>query len=316
MNPNPRSRSYRDAATPDYVNVALPGRPRTAKPAIAGDLSDLGRVRTKGALIDDDLPLDKELDQYYTCETFAKTCYAIFCEHYDPRTFQMVEPSAGTGVFFALLPLGSLGYDVDPKYPGIETADFLTVEIGGALLVAVIGNPPFGKSASLAVRFFNHAARRAIVIAFIMPRSVRKAAIENRLDRSFHLLREEEVPDHAFLFRGKTFNVPAVFQIWEHRIEPRQLKPVETTHPDFEFTTPDLADFAIQRVGARAGRVHHNLKASTSSHYFIRGPVEAAMRRLDFASVTGNVAGNPSLSKSEIVMLYREWIGRSAREAA
>jgi len=146
-----------------------------------------------------------------------------------------------------------------------------------------------------------------------MPRSVRNAAIENRLDRAFHLLREDIVPDHAFLFRGKPFNVPAVFQVWERRPEPRQLKPVETKHLDFEFITPDLADFAIERVGARAGRVHRDFTAGPNSHYFIRGDVEADMRRLDFTSVMGNAAGNPSLSKSEIVLLYSEWIGRGSR---
>lgn len=41
----------------------------------------------------------------------------------------MIEPSAGTGSFYALLPAGSVGYDVEPKFPGIQTADFLTVEI-------------------------------------------------------------------------------------------------------------------------------------------------------------------------------------------
>jgi hypothetical protein len=132
-----------------------------------------------------------------------------------------------------------------------------------------------------------------IAIALILPRTFRKASIENRIDRAFHLLREETVPDDAFLFRSKLYNVPAVFKIWERRGELRGLRHVETQHPDFEFTTSDRADFAIQRVGARAGRVHHDFTVSPSSHYFIRGNVEAIMARLDFASVVGNVAGNP-----------------------
>ena len=115
------------------------------------------------------------------------------------------------------------------------------------------------------------------------------------------------MPANAFLFRGRQYNVPADFQLWERRPVQRALRAVETSHPDFEFTTPDRADFAIQRVGARAGRVHRDLTASPSSHYFIRGKVAGIMERLDFASVTRNVAGNPSLAKSEIVALYREW---------
>jgi hypothetical protein len=218
----------------------------------------------------------------------------------------MVEPSAGTGSFLKLLPAGSLAYDIDPKYPGIHTADFLTVKIPSDRNVAIIGNPPFGKNASTAVRFFNHAARQSSVIALILPRSFRKASIQKRLDPAFHLLRDEVVPNDAFLFRSKPYNVPAVFQIWERRSQPRSVRAIETRHPDFEFTGPDRADFAIQRVGAQAGRVHRNFRASPSSHYFIRGDVEAVMAQLDFASVTGNVAGNPSLSKSEIVCMYRQ----------
>ena len=231
--------------------------------------------------------------------------------YYEPKEFQMVEPSAGTGSFLRLLPSGSLGYDIDPKYPGIETADFLAVKIqperGSEKRIAIIGNPPFGKNGSMAVLFFNHAASQAQIIALILPRSFRKASIENRIDPDFHRVHEETVPANAFLFRTKPYDVPAVFQIWEFRKQQRTKRHVETKHPDFEFTTADRADFAIQRVGARAGRVHHDFTMSPNSHYFIRGDVEAVMAQLDFASVTGDVSGNPSLAKSEIITLYCDW---------
>lgn len=257
-------------------------------------------------LTKDDRPEDIRLDQYYTEGDVAAHFYKIFQEHFDPTMFKIVEPSAGAGSFSRLLPIGSLGFDLRPKHPGIHRADYLTVKIYGREKIAIIGNPPFGKNASTAVRFFNHAARQAHVIALILPRSFKKASIENRIDTAFHLLREEEVPANAFVFRSKPYDVPAVFQIWERRREPRKLRQCETRHPDFEFTTYDRADFAIQRVGAQAGRVHHDFTVSAKSHYFIRGDVEAVMRQLDFSKVTRNVAGNPSLAKSEIVALYRE----------
>lgn len=253
---------------------------------------------------------DVLLDQYYTDPDVAQHCYEIFKQFFDPSKFQMVEPTAGTGSFLRLLPSGALAYDLDPRWPGIQTADFLRIWIATYRPIAMIGNPPFGKNASMAVRIFNHAATQSQVIAMILPRSFQKASIQNRLNRSFHLIREEMIPEHAFLFRGKPYNVPAVFQIWERRAEPRPLLPVETSHPDFEFTTPDRADFAIQRVGARAGRVHCDFSRSPNSHYFIRGNVEAIMKRLNFASVIGNVAGNPSLSRAELVSLYKAATGR------
>lgn len=137
-------------------------------------------------------PQDVLLDQYYTCQQVARKLYGVFQEYFDPNQYQLVEPSAGTGSFFRLMPHGSLAFDVDPKYPGIRTADFLCVEIRSEREVAVVGNPPFGRNASMAVRFFNHAAWQASVIALILPRTFRKASIENRLDRNFHLGRVDK----------------------------------------------------------------------------------------------------------------------------
>lgn len=263
----------------------------------------------------------RHLDQIYTRDDVAQLLYDLFKGYFDPTNYVMIEPSAGTGPFYKLLPVGSLGYDLEPKCEGVEKADFLTVEIDiPREKVAVIGNPPFGKNASLAVRFFNHAAGQSSVIAFIVPRSFKKASIENRLDRKFHLVREMPVPKDAFLFDDQPYDVPCVFQIWERRETKRVLRPTRTTHSDFKFTTVDRAHFAIRRIGARAGHIDHDLNKSASSHYFIKGlagrNVEAIMRQLDFASVAGNTAGCPSIAKSEIVALYAAKIRKSAvREA-
>jgi hypothetical protein len=278
-----------------------------------GEVSPAPVGTAPNAAINDNKSSDEVLGQYYTREDLAARFYDVFCGRFDPSLYQIVEPSAGEGAFFKLLPPGSLGYDVEPKYPGIATSDFLEVTIPSDRRIAIIGNPPFGRNASMAVRFFNHAACQCDVIALILPRSFRKASIENRLDPAFHLVHEELVPDNAFIFRAKPYNVPAIFQMWRRHLQPRKLQQIETDHPDFAFTTPDLADFAIQRVGARAGRVHFDLTMSPSSHYFIKGAVEDIMTKIDFSRVVGNVAGNPSLSKSEIVAMYREWVARQSR---
>lgn len=258
-------------------------------------------------------------DQYYTRDDVARALYAEFVKRYNPDLFQMVEPSAGAGAFFMQMPYGSLAVDIDPKGPGIIKANYLERRVEGGLPVATIGNPPFGAKSSMAVAFFNHAATQSAVIAFVLPRTFRKRKLQNRLNRNFHLVHEQVVPPNAFLFMGKPYNVPAVFQIWERRGVERALHITKTNHPDFEFTTRDKADFAIQRVGARAGRTHHDFERSANSHYFIRvagrstkaiARVKRIMRMLDFAGAAGNVAGNPSLAKSEIVALYQAFITR------
>lgn len=184
-------------------------------PVQSEQIGDVTDIKTTYSAINDNFSSSIGLDQYYTRQDVAERLYSVFKEHFDPNQYQMVEPSAGTGSFLKLLPGGSLAYDVDPKYPGIQTADFLKIEIESDRdrEIVIIGNPPFGKNTGMAVRFFNRAARRANVIAFIVPRTFRKASVVNRLDRHFHLLREEPVPSNAFLFNSKPYNVPAVFQI-------------------------------------------------------------------------------------------------------
>lgn len=258
---------------------------------------------------------DKLLDQYYTRPEIAAHCYSIFLKHFDPANFLLVEPSAGTGSFFRLLPQGSLAFDVDPKFPSVEKADFLTVTVESDRPVATVGNPPFGKNSSLAISFFNHAASQADVIAMILPKTFRKDSTLKRLDQNFHLLTEEALPADAFVFRSEPYNLPTIFQVWVRRPGKRDLPQGKRSHPDFAFTKPEKANFVIQRVGARAGRIHHDLGASPKSHYFIKGKVEAIMAKLDLASVAANTAGNPSLAKTEIVRLYSEWIEASASGA-
>lgn len=257
-----------------------------------------------------------QLDQYYTKPAIAMRCYRILRRHYNTSSFLMVEPSAGTGAFARLLPPGSLAYDLEPKHSLVQKADFFKVAIPRGQPVMVIGNPPFGRASRVAVAFFNHAAKFASVIAMILPRTVRKAGIENKLDRAFHLVMEEIVPRNAFEFEGREHDVPTVFQIWERRAEPRALRPVERTHPNFKFVTRADADFAIRRIGVNAGTIHRDLTVSASSHYFIKGDVEAAMRQLNLAGVAADTAAIPSLAKSEIVALYRQHVeGRSLQPA-
>ena len=283
----------------------------------ANSKKNLGRrTSAKPPSKSDEVAYAKYWDQYYTQHLIAAALYQILLKYIDPKDYLFVEPSAGTGAFLPSLPQPFLAYDVHPKHPGIMNANFLTVTLPGNKRIIVIGNPPFGKCASAAVAFFNHAASHPNVeiIAMIFPRTFRKFSLVNRLNQEFHLLHEHDLPEYAFLFNSKPFNIPAVFQIWVRKPVLRPVCPKEVVHPDFEFTDAKNADFAIQRVGARAGRIHHNFKLSASSHYFIKGNVEGIMRQLDFARFVGDVAGNPSLSKAEIVHLYSEFI--KCRKAA
>lgn len=219
------------------------------------------------------------------------------------------------------MPRGSLGYDLEPKCRGVKKADFLKTTIITDRRIVILGNPPFGRRSETAIRFFNHAAGQAVIIAFILPLTFRKPGVQSRLNPFFHLIHEEVVPRDAFLFRGKSKHVPTVFQIWAKRDVEREFHNTETHHPDFEFIKTDGADFATQRIGVEAGENHDNLLANINSHHRIvdktaeKGSVRGIMEQLDFANVAANVVGQLSLAKAEIVALYKQFIKRQSATA-
>jgi predicted RNA methylase len=265
----------------------------------------------------------RQLDQFYTKGKLAARYLKRLGRRYDLGACVLLEPSSGAGAFSKQMPVSTIALDIDPKGPGIVKANFLEVQIISESRIVIVGNPPFGKNACLAVRFFNHAAWQSHVIAMIFPRSFLKSAIENHLNGAFHLVHCEEVPPNSFELNGECRDVGAVFQIWERRAMPRMLRSEEISHADFKFTVPDFADFVIRRVGANAGEIRrvgpnageirHGRDVHEKSYYFIKGDVEHIIRQLDLAGAARNATSTPSLAKSEIVALYRQYVERPAK---
>lgn len=100
-----------------------------------------------------------------------------------------------------------------------------------------------------------------------------------------------------------------VFQIWERGPHERNLRLIRHSHPQFSFTGAGdkRANLAIQRIGARAGRVFDDPAGKNpSSHHFLRatGAARRILKSLNYPEMAGNCASIPSLSKAEIVELY------------
>ena len=257
------------------------------------------------------------MDQFYTHPDLAIRYVGEIAARWPESNTLFVEPSAGSGSF--VRPLRALSrnvwaMDIDPKESGIQRGNFLNSRLctGGNGGVVVIGNPPFGKNASLAVRFFNHAAPICDEIAFILPRTFRKESLQKRLDRNFHLVRDENVPPNAFIFEGRKHDVPCAWQIWVKRPCERAIPLVPNIDHLLRFTKlSSEADFAVRRVGFYAGRIVTkglNLLSPTT-HYFIQEITEGvanAMREIDWVSVSAQTSGVRSLSKSEIARKLSE----------
>lgn len=254
---------------------------------------------------------NKALDQFYTHPDLAGAYAKEVAARWPGADVLFVEPSAGNGAF--VRPLREAGrrvraMDIAPQASDIECGDFLVAHSlfsGDHPKAVVVGNPPFGKNASLAVKFFNRAAQDADAIAFIVPRTFRKMSLQRRLNPHFHLVADEDVPPGAFLLDGHAHDVPCAWQTWEKRDHKREVPEPPCVDHLIEYTEPALADFAMRRVGFYAGRVIvGNIgHLSRTTHYFLREITQGAagmLSGIDWLDVADQTAGVRSLSKREI----------------
>lgn len=264
--------------------------------------------------------MTQRLDQYYTRPDVAERCieWTLDAIGIPRRPCLWIEPSAGKGAFLKELPRPRVGIDLDPRCPEIARADFLNWRPRMAGTKIVIGNPPFGKNSSLAVKFFNHAASFADFVAFIVPRTFEKESVKRKLDPFMRLVVEKRLGTHCFLLDGAPYDVPTVFQVWRKTSRLRADQHRETRHPDFEFLPSEQvarADFAFQRVGARAGLVSiEGKRKSPQSHYYIavKNPqidVFDVLNSIDWTDIKERTAGNPSIGKAELVAAYSQALG-------
>ena len=256
----------------------------------------------------------RKLDQFYTKKEIAKDCYLIIEKKFNLINYILLEPSAGSGSFSSLFHENSIAFDLEPKEKRIQKQDFLLFnpEIFKNKNVFVIGNPPFGKNSSLAIKFFNKSAEFANVIAFILPKTFKKESVINKLNDDFHLLIETELPKNSFIFDNNDYDVPCVFQVWERNDKKRKKIMSKRESHLLTFVKKKDADFAIRRVGGLAGKViidFENYKEP--SHYYIKVNTQEISKEdlikkirsiyTSLQKVAKYSAGNPSLSKGEFI---------------
>jgi hypothetical protein len=264
------------------------------------------------------------LDQFYTIPTVAKACIQHIGDRYDWSNWGLVvEPSAGNGSFLTQIPTKKrVGMDLSPQHPDIIRQDFFEYSpphMEGPILV--IGNPPFGRNCSLAIKFFQHAVQWADVIAFIVPRTFRRISVHNKLPRSLHLVWDEDIPSEPCSF-DPPMAAKCCFQIWKRRLDARPFIKLPTTHPDWEFmgfgpndeqgqpTPPIGADFAIRAYGGACGEIVETGLENLypKSWHWIFARMDRTVLRDRFQSldytVSQDTARQNSIGKGELVRLY------------
>jgi hypothetical protein len=164
-----------------------------------------------------------ELDQYNTLPEVAEYCWNSFQNFLQKdgvtlKNYKFIEPSAGTGSFYNLLPKKSrIGIDVERFNKEYIQQDFLTWEPNHTddRPCIVIGNPPFGYRGWLALVFLNRAAEFCDYVGFILPMSFQsdgKGSPKNRV-KGMTLVHSEKLSGD--LPNGERTQVNTLWQIWK-----------------------------------------------------------------------------------------------------
>lgn len=188
-----------------------------------------------------------DLDRFYTLPEVAEWCrdslHAFMDEdHADIPAYQFVDPGAGDGAFYNLMPEGRrVGIDIYPLHPEFIQQDYLSwAPPVRSTPYAVLGNPPFGYRAWLALAFLNHSATFADYIGFIVPmgfQSDGKGSPKHRV-RGAQLVQSERIPDNAFVDgNGRPVKINALWQIWRRGVN--NAPPAQTCANWVELFTVD-----------------------------------------------------------------------------
>ncbi|MGL4352800.1 MAG: hypothetical protein ACRCTP_02445 [Aeromonas popoffii] len=291
----------------------------------------------------------QQADQYYTPDGLAADYTKLFLEFIGNEPGEIIEPSAGTGAFIrGLLSNGVaadriLAYDLEPKCNDflVTTANFYQVTDVNPRFA--IGNPPFGKGGSEAIKFMNHCAELGVrKLGFINPSCVgNKFFTDSQLLRGWKPISTKEhwfpsdahfVLDNNEQYGEKENPVNCIFQLWEYDPKyQRPYPPTATECGDFRILKQPLnkeviggkqreipvgeidADLVFVTHGKNAGRIlpfeagiH---KANVKCFLKIKTDIELVKAKLgevdwELMKQFSTIRHNPSLSPAEIIDLY------------
>mgnify|MGYP003337388978 CR=1 FL=1 len=218
------------------------------------------------------------IDKYYTKENVVKLCINFIRDKLNINNNDLIiEPSAGNGSFIKgikTLTNNYKFYDIEPENDEIIKLNYLLYnyeKVNKSDKIHIIGNPPFGRQSSLAIKFIKKSCEFCDTISFILPKSFRKDSLKKNFPLNFHLIFEIDLPEKAFIVNDIEYNVPCIFQIWEKRLNKREI--VNKLEPlNFQFVKKtENPDISFRRVGVNAGKIDIKIEnKNIQSHYFIK----------------------------------------------
>jgi hypothetical protein len=256
--------------------------------------------------------LNRDLsDKFYTSKETVNICYKYIKKNLDIKdTDLIIEPSAGNGAFIPIIKLLSNNYkfyDIKPENKEIFKKNFLKLKNPiTKSKIHIIGNPPFGRKSSLAIKFIKKSCEFCESISFILPKSFKKNSMQKSFALNFHLKFEKDLPNNSFLIGNIPYNVPCVFQIWVKKSHNRQILSKEKSKFFIFCKKTDNPDVAIRRVGINAGKVYQNdiKDKNINSHYFIKIIKNKNIILNNKYNIFNNTVGPRSIGRQELIRFY------------
>ena len=258
------------------------------------------------------------IDKYYTNDVVVELCLNLVKKYIKITSEDLIiEPSAGNGSFIEKIKSLTNNfefYDLEPEHEEIVQQDYLLYDYNNIKSIFdkihIIGNPPFGRQSSLAIKFIKKSCEFCNSISFILPKSFKKDSLKKSFPLDFHLIFEMDLPEKSFLVDGKEHNVETIFQIWEKKSYKRDIiKKLEPFNFIFVAKTEN-PDISFRRVGVNAGTIDIKTdKKSIQSHYFIKftNGKSIADNIKQLSSITydfNNTVGPKSISKQELIVKF------------
>jgi len=255
------------------------------------------------------------IDKFYTNSNVVKECLKLIKNNINIADNDLcIEPSAGNGSFIPEIKENFNNYkfyDIEPEHNDIRKQDYLELDFSNILEnydnIHIIGNPPFGRQSSMAIKFIKKSCQFCNSISFILPKSFKKESLKKHFPLSFHLVYEYELPENSFTVNDTMYDVPCVFQIWVKKPNNRTI-PVKLEPKNFKFVKKDdKPDISFRRVGIYAGNIDTQIEnKSEQSHYFIKFDYELdddLLQKLSGIKFENknNTVGPKSISKQELI---------------
>jgi hypothetical protein len=262
------------------------------------------------------------IDKFYTKKEIVDYIIELFKEYVAPNNNDLIiEPSAGNGAFIDAIKSLKCNYefyDLEPEHEEIIKQDYLLYNYNTNAIVNannkihILGNPPFGRQSSLAIKFIKKSCEFCDTISFILPRSFKKDSLKKTFPPNFHLLCEIDLPEKSFLVNTKEHDVPCIFQIWINKTYTREITEKLEPHNFIFVKKTDNPSISFRRVGVNAGTIDVNsTDKCVQSHYFIRFTnANDLAKNLDLLKSivydSNNTVGPKSIGKQELIKEFNK----------